>query len=80
MCGTPATSLSRAPKVQFILMSTLVLLKSHRLTVFDNAGQIYKVKKIVNAASGYKLDAKKYLAYSPVHSILPYVLFWYGLT
>jgi hypothetical protein len=27
---------------------------------------VYKVKKIVNAASGYKLDVKKYLAYSPV--------------
>ncbi|KAJ5493531.1 hypothetical protein N7463_009618 [Penicillium fimorum] len=35
--------------------------------VFDNTGNTYKVKKIVNAASDYKLDIKKYLAYSPVH-------------
>ncbi|KAJ5311901.1 hypothetical protein N7508_002731 [Penicillium antarcticum] len=48
--------------------------------VFDNTGGVYKVKKIVNAASGYKLDVKKYLAYSPVYMPITYALNMYGLS
>ncbi|KAJ5530302.1 hypothetical protein N7527_003695 [Penicillium freii] len=48
--------------------------------VFDNTGNIYKVKKIVNAASGYKLDVKKYLAYSPVYMPVTYALNMFGLS
>jgi hypothetical protein len=48
-------------------------LRTDMRIVFDNTGGVYKVKKIVNAASGYKLDVKKYLAYSPVSRFLfPY--------
>ncbi|CAG8358838.1 unnamed protein product [Penicillium salamii] len=48
--------------------------------VFDNTGNVYKVKKIVNAASGYKLDVKKYLAYSPVYMPITYALNMFGLS
>ncbi|KAJ5851287.1 uncharacterized protein N7529_010672 [Penicillium soppii] len=48
--------------------------------VFDNTGDIYKVKTIVNAASGYKLDVKKYLAYSPVYMPVTYALNMFGLS
>jgi hypothetical protein len=45
-------------------------LRADMRIVFDNTGGVYKVKKIANAASGYKLDVKKYLAYSPVSRFL----------
>ncbi|KGO59642.1 Oligopeptide transporter OPT superfamily [Penicillium expansum] len=48
--------------------------------VFDNTGKTYKVKQIVNAASGYKLDVKKYLAYSPVYMPVTYALNMFGLS
>ncbi|KAL4781301.1 OPT oligopeptide transporter protein-domain-containing protein [Aspergillus varians] len=48
--------------------------------VYDNTGGIYKVKKIVNAASGYKLDLKKYEAYSPVYMPITYALNMFGLS
>ncbi|KAJ6183601.1 hypothetical protein N7519_004902 [Penicillium mononematosum] len=48
--------------------------------VFDNTGNTYKVRKIVNAASGYQLDLKKYLAYSPVYMPVTYALNMFGLS
>ncbi|CAG8900343.1 unnamed protein product [Penicillium nalgiovense] len=48
--------------------------------VFDNTGNTYKVRKIVNAASGYQLDVKKYLAYSPVYMPVTYALNMFGLS
>ncbi|CAI7630708.1 unnamed protein product [Penicillium glandicola] len=48
--------------------------------VFDNTGNTYKVKRIVNAASGYKLDLEKYLAYSPVYMPVTYALNMFGLS
>ncbi|EAU29930.1 conserved hypothetical protein [Aspergillus terreus NIH2624] len=48
--------------------------------VFDNTGNVYKVSKIVNAASGYKLDVKKYLEYSPVYMPITYALNMFGLS
>ncbi|KAJ6118070.1 hypothetical protein N7471_013947 [Penicillium samsonianum] len=48
--------------------------------VFDNTGNTYKVKKIVNAASDYKLDVKKCLAYSPVYMPVTYALNMFGLS
>jgi hypothetical protein len=38
--------------------------------VFDNTGKVYNVSKIVNAASGYKLDLAGYEGYSPVCHII----------
>lgn len=38
------------------------------IPVFDNTGGVYKVKKIVDAASGYQIDVQKYIAYSPVRA------------
>ncbi|CAG8895041.1 unnamed protein product [Penicillium egyptiacum] len=48
--------------------------------VFDNTGKTYKVEKVVNAASGYQLDVKKYLAYSPVYMPVTYALNMFGLS
>ncbi|KAJ5265113.1 hypothetical protein N7524_006131 [Penicillium chrysogenum] len=48
--------------------------------VFDNTGNAYKVRKIVNAASGYQLDVNKYLAYSPVYMPVTYALNMFGLS
>lgn len=41
---------------------------SDKSIVFDNTGATYKVKKIVDASTGYKIDVAKYVAYSPVSS------------
>ncbi|CAI7638862.1 unnamed protein product [Penicillium manginii] len=49
-------------------------------SVFDNTGATYKVSKIVNAASDYKLDVAKYLAYSPVYMPITYALNMFGLS
>ncbi|KAJ5849067.1 hypothetical protein N7534_007756 [Penicillium rubens] len=48
--------------------------------VFDNTGNAYRVRKIVNAASGYQLDVNKYLAYSPVYMPVTYALNMFGLS
>ncbi|KAJ5114261.1 hypothetical protein NUU61_000020 [Penicillium alfredii] len=48
--------------------------------VFDNTGNVYKVKKIVDAATGYKLDVNKYLAYSPVYMPITYALNMFGFS
>ncbi|KAJ5485733.1 hypothetical protein N7530_000033 [Penicillium desertorum] len=48
--------------------------------LFDNTGNTYQVRNIVNAASGYQLDVKKYLAYSPVYMPVTYALNMFGLS
>ncbi|KAJ5241633.1 uncharacterized protein N7469_003224 [Penicillium citrinum] len=47
-------------------------------SVFDNTGQTYKVKKILN--SSFKLDMAKYLKYSPVYMPITYALNMFGLS
>ncbi|KAJ5673707.1 hypothetical protein N7507_002834 [Penicillium longicatenatum] len=48
--------------------------------VFDNTGSTYKAAKIVNAATGYKLDVQKYLDYSPIYMPIVYGLNMMGLS
>ncbi|KAJ5535591.1 hypothetical protein N7513_008777 [Penicillium frequentans] len=48
--------------------------------VFDNTGSTYSASKIVNAASGYKLDVQKYLDYSPIYMPIVYGLNMMGLS
>ncbi|KAL4885992.1 OPT oligopeptide transporter protein-domain-containing protein [Aspergillus karnatakaensis] len=48
--------------------------------VFDNTGVVYNVSRIVNAASGYKLDVAKYEEYSPVYMPVTYALNMFGLS
>ncbi|KAJ5259589.1 hypothetical protein N7478_012570 [Penicillium angulare] len=48
--------------------------------LFDNAGKTYSAKKIVNSATGYKLDVQKYLNYSPVYMPIVYGLNMMGLS
>ncbi|KAL3476503.1 oligopeptide transporter [Aspergillus californicus] len=48
--------------------------------VYDNTGDVYNVSRIVNSASGYKLDVQKYEAYSPVYMPITYALNMFGLS
>ncbi|KAL3454440.1 OPT oligopeptide transporter protein-domain-containing protein [Aspergillus insuetus] len=48
--------------------------------VFDNTGKVYNVSKIVNAASGYKLDLAGYEEYSPIYMPATYALNMFGLS
>ncbi|PWY69484.1 sexual differentiation process protein Isp4 [Aspergillus heteromorphus CBS 117.55] len=49
-------------------------------SVYDNTGAVYKASKVINEATGYKLDLAKYDAYSPIYMPITYALNSCGLS